>query len=502
MSRTRHLPALPATAFSLWLLSSAALQAQTLPRYRMELLVPAGTSMPGVSDMNQAGAVVGRTTSAGNERGWIAAHGQALTLLPLPPGRISSWANRINDQGVIAGTVSPTYSPEFNGVAALWTPNGSGGYTVEELGILPGCYSSNATALNNVGDIVGYSFNGMYRLPTQFIPGGTPVSLASTGIFDPQSVNDARVVVDRTWNCMLLDLNTMQVTILGVPPTVGTTHYTAVTGSSINASGQVSGSAILSGSAGFRQAARYTSGVGWEMFGPAGSYNGAADMNDQGELTMVWGLPAVVQLNGLGTFVIEDLIDAPVGHWYVFNFSGWAMNNARQLVGPATNTTTNESGLLLLTLETPVGNPLCFGDGNWGACPCANFSLPGANEGCLTSGGTGAILEATGSDSVAADDLVLRLSEVPAGHPVVFVQGGSFTALPFRDGLRCAGAPLIRLEVSSASASGLCFSAVSIVTRGSVVPGMTCVYQGWFRDNAGPCGSGSNISSGVQIVWQ
>jgi hypothetical protein len=56
--------------------------------------------------------------------------------------------------------------------------------------------------------------------------------------------------------------------------------------------------------------------------------------------------------------------------------------------------------------------------------------------------------------------------------------------------------------VSSASPSGLCFSTVSIVTRGNVVPGMICVYQGWFRDNSGPCGSGSNISSGVQLTWQ
>lgn len=486
------------TALVLLLLSSATLHAQTPPQYSVELLGDATSA----TDMNHAGVVVGSTLIAGNMRGWIAAHGQPLTPLPLPPGRISSWTRGINDQGVIVGAVGSSYTPEFSGVAAVWTPNGSGGYTVQELGKLPGHVSSNATALNNVGDLVGWSSDGTYRHPALFFAGGAPQSLASTGVFDPQSINDSRVLIDRSWDGKLLDLNTMQVQSLGVPTGLPT-NYGSVMGYTINAPGQVSGVAYLTTSTScVQQSARYTNGVGWEIFGPCGTASGVADMNDQGDMTMVWTLTPVVQLNGLGTFAIESLIDVPVGHWYVSNYSGWRINNSRQLVGPAHNTTTGEFGLLLLTPETPVGTPLCFGDGSFGACPCANTSPQGTNQGCLHSGGVGSILEALGSDSVAADDLVLRQSQVPPGHTVVFLQGGSSATLPFHDGLRCAGSPLKRIETSSASAAGVCLTTVSIATNGAVLPGMTCVYQAWFRDVGGPCGNGSNISSGVQLTWQ
>lgn len=79
------------------LLSSSMLHAQTPPQYSVEILC----SETGAADINQAGVVVGSSTIAGHTRGWIAAHGQPLTPLPLPSGRISSWTRGINDQGVI-----------------------------------------------------------------------------------------------------------------------------------------------------------------------------------------------------------------------------------------------------------------------------------------------------------------------------------------------------------------------------------------------------------------
>ena len=482
------------------LLAATPVLAQT-PHYQAEFI--AGSTGASASDLNQAGQVVGMTSVAGNLRGWVAWSGQPLALLPLPAGRVSSWANQINDLGQIVGAVGSSYSPEFAGVAALWTPSGSGGYTVQELGTLPGYPTSNATTLNNVGDVLGWSFNGMFRLPAQFFPGGAPVSLQSTGIFDPQSVNDSRVVVDRSADCKLLDLNTMQVTALGIP-TGFPVNYTAVTASRINASNQVCGVAILatSGSC-YRQSARYTSGLGWEIFGPCSSWSGSLDINASGEQTMIWSFfDALVELNGAGTFLIGDLIDAPVGQWVLPNHAGYLINDAHVLAGSASNSALGLNGVVLLTPVTGVGTPLCAGDGSIGACPCANYSQAGSSEGCLHSGGVGARLQASGSASVLADDLVLNLAQVPAGHTVVFLQGGTGSPLPFHDGLRCAGSPLVRLETSSASASGQCQTTVSIVTRGAVLPGMTRVYQGWFRDNGGPCASGSNISAGVQLLWQ
>jgi hypothetical protein len=32
--------------------------------------------------------------------------------------------------------------------------------------------------------------------------------------------------------------------------------------------------------------------------------------------------------------------------------------------------------------------------------------------------------------------------------------------------------------------------------------GMTRLYQGWYRDPMGPCGSAFNVSSTVRVDWQ
>jgi hypothetical protein len=498
--RARHLLALAVLA-----LSPATSFAQA-PQYRTDFLGPA-TAGASVADLNQAGVLVGTVTIAGNQRAYVASPTQALTALPLPPGRISSWANGINDQGVIVGRVGSSYSPEFSGVAALWTPNGSGGYTVQELGVLPGHTASSATALNNVGDVVGWSFNGSYRLPARFFAGAAPQSLQSTGIFDPQSINDSRVIIDRSADGKLLDLNTMLVQSLGVPQGQPN-NYNAVTGYTINAAGQVSGVAILATSTScVQQSARYTGGIGWEIFGPCGNFSGVADMNDLGEMTMVWTLTPVVQLNGFGTFVIEDLISAPVGHWYVSNYAGFRINNARQLVGPAHNPTTGESGLLLLTLGAPVGTAFCFGDGTGTACPCGNSGAPG--NGCAHSlNAGGANLSAAGLASLASDSVVLTGVAMPNSSALYFQgtaqQNGGLGSL-FGDGLRCAGGTTIRLGTKANAGGASQYPGAldpSISVGGLVTAPGTRTYQVWYRNAAAFCTAAAfNLTNGLSISW-
>ncbi len=489
-------------ALALLVFSSGALQAQTPPRYRVELLATATSA----SDMNQTGVAVGSTTIAGNLRGWIASHGQPLTPLPLPAGRVSSVANEINDQGVIVGQVGSSSSPEFSGRAALWTPNVGGGYTVQELGLLPGHVSSNATALNNVGDFVGWSSDGTYRIPALFFAGGAPLSLASTGVFDPQAINDSRVLIDRSWDGKLLDLNTMQVQSLGVPQGFPN-NYSSVMGYSINAPGQVSGVAYLTTSTCIQQSARHTPGLGWEIFGPCGSWSGVADLNDQGDMTMVWGLTPIVQLNGVGTFVIEDLIDVPVGHWFVSNFSGFAINNAQQLLGPATNPTTGESGLLLLTPETPAGTAFCFGDGSGASCPCGNQGAAG--NGCAHSlNPGGANLSGFGLASIAGDTLVLQGAGMPDSSALYFQgtapQNGGLGVV-FGDGLRCAGGSVLRLGTKSNAGGASQYPGAGDATvsaRGLVTSPGTRIYQVWYRNAASFCTADTfNLSNGVLVSW-
>jgi hypothetical protein len=488
--RRRRSLALPLSFLTL----AAAARAQA-PVYTVEFLGPAINA----AAMNASGQVVG-TVSSPATRGWVAAPGMPLTLLPLPPGRISSWANEINDGGAIAGAVGSSVTPEFGGVAAVWHPDGSGGYVVVELGTLPGHQRSNATALNDVGDVVGYSVQNSFRIPVLFAPGGVQ-SLLPTGIFDPRDVNDQRVVVDGSFTAKLLDLDTMLVTDLGVPTGLPS-NYVATSAAAINESGQVCGQAILATSTDCdRQAARYSPGVGWQIFSSCGKYNGAVDMNDLGDVVMQLNVAPYVRFDGLGTFLIEDLIENTVGHWYVINGFGLAIDNARRMVVPAHNQVTGQSGLLFLTPKGDAGTVVCQGDGSAGACPCGNSSAPGGGAGCLHSGGQGAVASASGSASVAADDLVLHLTQAPAQTAGLLLQGALSSPLPLHDGLLCAGSPVIRLQALVTDGAGSASSSVSLVAAGSVLPGMTRVYQAWFRDQGGPCLKGSNFSAGLRIDW-
>jgi len=335
--------------------------------------------------MNESGVVVG-TTTVGGVRGWVASLGGGFALLPLPPGQASSWANRINDAGQIVGAVSASSSPEFGGEAALWTPDGQGGYSIEMLGKRPGDVRSNATALNNVGDVVGFSSDGTFRYPVLFLGEGNVQDLSPTGIFDPQDVNDQRMVVDESFTVKRLNLDTMEVVDLGVPP--GPPAYLATRSSSINESNQVAGVAITASNPDCdRLAARFTEGSGWEVLSQCGSSNGAYDINDRGDVVMRLNLAPWVRFDGVGVFRIEDLIVSDTGHWYVVNSFGLAINNAREMVVWAFNNETAENGAVLLTPVTTPGD--ANGDGivnvldllavlaAWGPCPACPADVTG-----------------------------------------------------------------------------------------------------------------------------
>jgi hypothetical protein len=483
-------------ASALSFLAFAAQASAQAPQYTAEFL---GSAINAAS-MNGSAQVVG-TVSSPATRGFVAGPGQALTLLPLPPGRVSSWAKDINDAGAIAGAVGSQVTPEFGGVAAVWLPDGSGGYMVVELGLLPGHQRSDATALNDAGDIVGYSVQNSFRIPVLFAPGGIQ-SLLSTGIFDPRDVNDQRVLVDGSFTAKLLDLDTMLVTDLGVPTGLPQ-NYMASSGAGINEAGQVCGQAILATSTSCdRQAARHTPGVGWQIFSSCGPFNGAVDMNDLGDVVMQQNVAPYVRFEGLGTFLIEDLIQAPLGHWFLINGNGLTIDNARRMVVPAQNQVTGQSGLVLLSPAEDLGTPVCAGDGTLASCPCGNESTAGVGAGCAHSGGHGAILVASGSTSVAAHDLVLHVTQAPPHASALFVQGLAAAPLPLHDGLLCLGTPVIRLEPIVTDALGTASSSISLAGAGGVAPGDTRVYQTWFRDPAGPCGQGSSFSAGLRIDWQ
>jgi len=148
-----------------------------------------------------------------------------------------------------------------------------------------------------------------------------------------------------------------------------------------------------------------------------------------------------------------------------------------------------------------VGTPYCFGDGTGAGCPCGNYSSS-AGRGCANSAGDGAILFATGTDSISAADLTLYLDGMPPSMPCLFFQArNQLSGITFGDGFQCAGGQLIRLMVRWADGDGFAYSVGDIAAKGMVVPGDTRQYQAWYRDPAGPCGHQCNTSNATSITW-
>ena len=84
-----------------------------------------------------------------------------MTPLPPFPGGYSSYATGVNNRGQVVGWAEngihdPTCDPSFQILqfrAAMWEPNG----TMHELPPLPGDSTSAATAINDLGQVVGIS---------------------------------------------------------------------------------------------------------------------------------------------------------------------------------------------------------------------------------------------------------------------------------------------------------------------------------------------------------
>lgn len=163
---------------------------------------------------------------------------------------------------------------------------------------------------------------------------------------------------------------------------------------------------------------------------------------------------------------------------------------------------TSEFSACVTVDDATVGIALCTGEGVGSTCPCGNDSLPGSGEGCANSTGVGARLHAWGSTVAADDELTLLITQAPPSTFALFFQGSAISAIPFLDGSRCSGAPLVRLQLVACDESGAGLSTTSIVTKGGVSAGQSRAYQAWYRDMAGPCSSGGNVSSALRIDWQ
>ena len=202
-------------------LSAAAAHAQT-PEFAPVVVAPYGQPFAA----NSHGQVAGTRTVLGIARAFVATAG-AEELLPLPAGMLASRAFDINEHGVVVGQVTGLTVGEY-GRAARWTPT-PGGYEVDILDALPGLENSQANAINDLGDVVGFTFiSGFGGGPaTLFVdstaPAAGPVDLGALGFqAAPEAINNQRQLVGGT---LRMDLDTLAVESLGVP-TGGALSYT------------------------------------------------------------------------------------------------------------------------------------------------------------------------------------------------------------------------------------------------------------------------------------
>jgi len=207
--------------------------------------------------------------------------------------------------------------------------------------------------------------------------------------------------------------------------------------------------------------------------------------------------------SGIAWLQGDTLGDANAGILDAFG-SSLAIDGGNVLVGvPLADNGQVDSGQALLFSVTTeqLGTPLCLGDGTGPDCPCGNFGGPG--EGCANSLGAGAMLSVNGQAIVADDTLQFVVTGARDLATGVLIQGGLELGIPFRDGLLCVTFETQRLEVMTLDENGAGASQSIMSIEGAIEPGETALYQYWYRDPlTGPCGTGSNLSGAIKIVWQ
>lgn len=143
-------------------------------------------------------------------------------------------------------------------------------------------------------------------------------------------------------------------------------------------------------------------------------------------------------------------------------------------------------------------------------CPAADAPCGNSNDegGCGNSQTSGAHLYFMGTNSVAADDLVLVTDQVPTNKFGLYYMGGGQISVTLGDGVRCVGGSTFRYGIMSSGAGGVFTMGPGIVATscanwvpGCIASGDTWNFQAWYRDPPGPCASQFNFSNGLSVEF-
>jgi len=122
----------------------------------------------------------------------------------------------------------------------------------------------------------------------------------------------------------------------------------------------------------------------------------------------------------------------------------------------------------------------------------------------VNSTGISASLSAVGSPHLVDQDVTLMGQGLPGSVSGLFLFGPDQAQVPLADGLLCVGgavvsvAPVLKTDPSGVATRQLNFNAPYAA---SLAPG-TANFQLWYRDPMGPGGAGSNLSSGLEVLFQ
>ncbi|MFT7668124.1 MAG: hypothetical protein ACI8X5_000811 [Planctomycetota bacterium] len=111
----------------------------------------------------------------------------------------------------------------------------------------------------------------------------------------------------------------------------------------------------------------------------------------------------------------------------------------------------------------------------------------------------------SGSNSFAANDLVLLASDCPANQMGIFFFGPNQVFIPFGSGVRCVGGGLFRKPpVTTTDANGDVIAALDLNglpnANGQILEGETWNFQLWFRD-PGDGNANTNLTDALEVTF-
>ena len=131
--------------------------------------------------------------------------------------------------------------------------------------------------------------------------------------------------------------------------------------------------------------------------------------------------------------------------------------------------------------------------------PATNYCV--ASPHSASGGGQGALVNITGSQIVADNNITLEVNNAPGDRFGLFFFGPTQVQVTFGDGFRCVGGATRRLPLVQTDVFGFASSTPDLTNLPTITAGSTQNFQFWFRDPMGPGGTGFNTSNGISVPF-